>query len=631
MISIAIFHLFATQSLFDGFKSMDKFMERKCVDDLKQRYFGRIIDNFECNDPNLHRSLCDSMNEYLFYHVVDSPKTAMQILAGFNAAKLPGEVNFFALNIIDTDEFERPEILSHFKFDAKFQKVFEKIFSELSFDLNGFQSREASLHSADLGCEFIEENGSFRGIKIVNDNSVELYQEQQQLADVDEATHYEISENACRMQATVQSINKTSQILDERRMTLSQIQQIQSSLADVTQAVNASNARIHSKRNDMQKHEAKLQEITETKVRYENELALDFLTPQEKKTVEATQAAIVAKRSRIQEMSSEISRLIEKRRAFSDFLKRKVMNQYNELEAQSVIYSNNSTELIRQEQKLAQVEETKRKAETSLSGIRAQMHELSGELASMKLMLKELNDAKSALQVKQQNMFAEMDTKKAHHTILTAELNRLKGLKPYDATHIHNEDIIGLSENDIDNQLNIAQHQIKTYQNTNCFDLRLLDTFTKDKEDFNRRRAELTQFESKISTAMEKLEMSISEAIRNTFGELAKHFSANFMKFVPGGSARLHLVEAPINQMENGRDHEIVGVDIFVRFQQTEKRFADLLGHERKLVALVFIISVQQVGASSFYLIHNIDKVIENFTSFLFAYLEFCVFILFFS
>ncbi|XP_031636549.1 structural maintenance of chromosomes protein 3-like [Contarinia nasturtii] len=55
---------------------------------------------------------------------------------------------------------------------------------------------------------------------------------------------------------------------------------------------------------------------------------------------------------------------------------------------------------------------------------------------------------------------------------------------------------------------------------------------------------------------------------------------------------------------------DAVGVDIFARFDEIEESFNNLFGQKRRLVALLYIISMQQLLPAPFYLFDSIEELI---------------------
>lgn len=586
---------------------------QSAASELKRGYFGRVIDIFSCDDPIVHKSLPSLMGEHLFYQIVDSPKTATKIMSAFDAADLPGEIYFFALSIIDSCEFEKSDTVSRLSFDTKFLKVFEKIFSELSLnptDLANVSSDTSSLSNSDSG--FIEKNGALVGVDLSIDiDPIELYQQQRDLNDMEEATRCELSENSYRMDSTIDQINETSGILGYQHQTLSRIQQVESAMAKITQAINVCEVRIQSKQTELQKYVAKVKALIESKNRYETEMKMELLTEQEMKSTEMLQTAIITKKVKLQQVMVEMKELQKKHDTIMDYHENSLVSRYSALEEQSKVHSNNLTELNNQTEMLRRTDENKRQAAEELVEVQRQVTEMKNEYDAQRLALRNLEQQKIELEQMQTFLFAALNEMKRELKNLINELHRLRELKPYDATQIHNPDIVGMSEEDIDHQLSIAQHQLKTYENTDSFDMNMLHTFTKERETLSRRRLELTKIDYKISQAMQKVEASIQTSIRSTFDELAKHFSSNFKKFVAGGTGRLQLIEAESGENAVNKSQEAIGLNIFAKFDHSEEPFERLFGEKRRVVALIFIISMQQLCPAPFYLIDCIDEVMQ--------------------
>lgn len=618
MSKSSIFSWFFFQSIFEGYKSMKTFMQRKSSNELKRGYFGLVIESFECDHSTVQNSLPKLMGEYLFYHIVDTPQTAMQIISGFNAANLAGEVNFFVLSLLETYDCDEHDILPHLSFDAKFKNVFQKILSEKPSDLGEFMSNSTSMQAMDS--EYTEPNGSLDEMETHSDASfLDLYQQQQQLTDMEEATRYELSENSYRMDSTVSQINETSDVLDKQQHTMSQIQQIQSSIARITHEINSCEMQIQSKQTELAKRAAKVNELTESIEHYEKEMTLELLTEQEVRAVQLIQTEIVEKRMHLQRVNGRIKELQDTRDGISEYYEHSLMSRFSVLQEQSMTHSHNSSELSRQSQLRLESEQIEQQTKRTLIEVRAQMTQLQSESEAKKTVLRELEQQKIKTEGMQQFVFRELDDWKVQHQHLIAELNRLRAQKPYDATKIHNPDIVDMTEEDIDNNLSIARYQLRTYDNTNSFDLNLLEKLKRDRLNFMQRRNELARMEQKIMLFMEKLESNIKTSIKNTFDKLAERFSENFTKFIPNGCGRLVLVEELNVQCQGGgeivqRDgigsiNDAIGLDIFTRFGEQEQSFDNLFGQERRVTALIFIISMQQLSPTPFYLFECIEEV----------------------
>lgn len=609
------------QSIFEGTKSMEALMQKSLAGAFRKQYFGLVIENFTCNEQNMSTSLATLMGEYLFYHIVDTPQTASRIISEFNEADLPGEVNFFALDdIIVNDDCDQYENTKRFCFDAKFQKVFEKIFDEMPSNVQKLWGKPGEDDSIALPHpQVIEKNGALITINMVTtdaSHTLDLYKKHQNLLELDEATRYEQSENSYRLNATICSLGETSKSLSKQHNTINSMQNIESRLAQTNHQIELCKSHIATKQVEIQKYDDKIKELTDTMNRYGSELKADFLLQEEKMAIERVEMLISDKNMERHQTNAEIEKLQAKRNNVSQFFDHTLMSRYSAIEESAKEHSNAMSELNRKEQEQLQCAENKRNAETNLNAVRRQLIDLQQQYESKKIILRDFDQSKSDLYQRQKSLYVSLNEIEIAKNNLTRELNQLFSIKPPDATKLQNPDIVDMSEADVRSQLDVARYQLKTFQNTNNFDLNILDKFKRDRESFVRRRAELAKIGAKITTAMETLDANISTSIEKTFDHLVEHFAAIFKRFVPNGSARMHLIKVTNSESDfNGdcgvpNDNTVVGIDIFARFQnEIEKPFNELLGQQRRIVSLAFIIGMQLLCPAPFYLFDCIDEV----------------------
>lgn len=609
------------QSIFEGTKSMKSLMQKSLANAFRKQYFGLVIENFTCKDATMAKSMATLMGEYLFYHIVDTRHTAARIIFEFNKANLPGEVNFFVLDIIEGNESNTHDSISRFCFDTKYQKMFEKIFSEMPFNVQDLWSKSIkefdSLES--LLPDVIEKDGAIittnTSTTTAND-PIELYEKHQNLLELDEATRYEHSENSYRMNATICSIDKTSKLLSKQHNTITTINNIESCLAQTNHRIKSCESQIATVQTEVQKFETKIKELTDTKTRCDNELKLDLLLQEEKMAIERVQVLIDGKNMELQEVNAEIKKLKARRCNIMQFFDQTLMSRYSAIEDHAKEYSNATNELARKEQEQMRYAEIKLNAESDLSTVRHQIVDLQKQHESKKIALRDLDQLKLDLHLRQKDLFVKLNEMEIVKNNLTRELNQLISIKPPDATKLQNPDITDMSETDVSSQLDIARHQLKTYQNTNGFDINILEKFKRDRDNFVRRRAELAKIGAKISTAVETLDSNINTSIESTFNDLANHFAAVFERFVPNGSARLHSIKMVRSEPNANADCKIpnistiTGIEIFTRFpDEIEKPFENLLGQKRRVVSFAFIVGMQLLFPAPFYIFDCIDEV----------------------
>lgn len=604
---------------------MKALMQKSAAHPFRKQYFGLVIDNFTCKDPVMGKSLATLMGEFLFYHIVDTVQTAERIIGAFNEANMPGEINFFVLDIIKIAECDGSDTISQsFCYNAEYQKVFAQIFQIIPWNIrdlwckspDGFDSLASVLDGV------IEKDGALTATNSDIDSAsdpLQLYEKKQNLLELDEATRYERSENSYRMDATICNIDMTSKSLSKQYNTITTIKTIESCLAQANQQIKLCANRIHAAQAEVEKYEIKVNELTDTMNRCESELKLDLLSPAEAVTVERTQNLIDEKQKEMQQVNEGIERMTAKRDIVVEFFNKTLMSRYNTIRESTLKFSNASAELNAKQHEQLEWTDKKLNAEANLNAVRRQIGDLHAQRESKKNALRDSEQLKLELQRRQNDLFAALNDMEIRRKTLTTEYNQLIVIRPPDATKLENRDLLDMSEAEVNNQLDVARHQLQTYQNTKSFDLNILETFKGDRANFVRRRAELSKLGEKISSAMEQLDANINSSIESTFDDLAQHFARIFKHFVSDGSARLHLIKVGKNEPDaNAANNAIfTGLEIFVQFSDgIEKPFDDLLGQQRRVVCIAFIICMQLLCPSPFYVFDCIDEVKFNVSIF---------------
>lgn len=598
---------------------MKTLMKKGLANTLQSKYFGLVIDHVTCQDPLMNKSLAPLMGECLFYHIVDTAPTAAYIIGEFNKANMPGEINFFVLDFIDeTDYDENDSISSRFCTDAKYQKVFEKIFHEIPSNVRDAlnQSSDGLESLSSLSPDVIEKEGALivtnSGLSAVAD-PIELYEKHENLVELDEATRFEQSENAYRMDATICSLDASNRTLGEQYNTIASIQNIQAHLADANQQIAKYDSHIQAVQADVELYENKVKELTDTLVQYESELNSDLLSPDEKIAAEQVSRLISDKANELQQVNGEIGKLQAKRDQVVEFFNQILMSRYSAIQKSVIEYTNATEELIAKEQEQMQLAEQKCNTESELDAIRLQIVDLQKQQHTKQLALRGLDQLKTELYQRQQKLFVQLHDLEIAKKNFSREIEQLLAIRAHDVTELSNPDILGMNASEVNGQLDVTRHQLKTYQNTNSFDLNILEKFKRDRESFVRRRSELARIGGKISAAMELLDSNINSSIESTFNDLAKHFGMVFQRFVANGSARLHLIK--VGKTEEDADFgpnnfTFGGVEIFAQFgNENEQPFDDLLGQQRRVVSFAFIVAMQLVCPAPFYVFDCIDEV----------------------
>lgn len=157
--------------------------------------------------------------------------------------------------------------------------------------------------------------------------------------------------------------------------------------------------------------------------------------------------------------------------------------------------------------------------------------------------------------------------------------------------------------------------QLKKFMHVNKKAVEQFESFTRQRADFEDRRAELAEAGDSIENLLSQLDLRKEESILRSFKQVAKHFSDIFKKLVPAGSGSLVMQKRPDSQ-EGSPDKagDFVGVSMKVTFTSDDEqlRIEQLSGGQKTLCALALIFAIQQSDPAPFYLFDEIDANLDT-------------------
>ncbi|XP_066163484.1 structural maintenance of chromosomes protein 3 [Oryza sativa Japonica Group] len=154
--------------------------------------------------------------------------------------------------------------------------------------------------------------------------------------------------------------------------------------------------------------------------------------------------------------------------------------------------------------------------------------------------------------------------------------------------------------------------------------------FTEQREQLERRRAELDAGDQKIRELVSILDQRKDESIERTFKGVARHFREVFSELVQGGHGHLVMMkkkdgdagDEDIDNDEDGprepdsedRMEKYIGVKVKVSFtgQGETQSMKQLSGGQKTVVALTLIFAIQRCDPAPFYLFDEIDAALDT-------------------
>ncbi|KAL0437109.1 UNVERIFIED_CONTAM: Structural maintenance of chromosomes protein 3 [Sesamum radiatum] len=173
--------------------------------------------------------------------------------------------------------------------------------------------------------------------------------------------------------------------------------------------------------------------------------------------------------------------------------------------------------------------------------------------------------------------------------------------------------------------LHKCNEQLQQFSHVNKKALDQYVNFTEQREDLQRRQAELDAADEKIKELISVLDMRKDESIERTFKGVAKHFREVFSELVQGGHGFLVMMKKKDNNdVDNdqdddepgpaeveGRVEKYIGVKVSFTGQGETQSMKQLSGGQKTVVALALIFSIQRCDPAPFYLFDEIDAALD--------------------
>ncbi|KAH0664375.1 hypothetical protein KY284_029306 [Solanum tuberosum] len=174
--------------------------------------------------------------------------------------------------------------------------------------------------------------------------------------------------------------------------------------------------------------------------------------------------------------------------------------------------------------------------------------------------------------------------------------------------------------------LHKCNEQLQQFSHVNKKALDQYVNFTEQREELQRRQAELDAGDEKIKELISVLDMRKDESIERTFKGVAKHFREVFSQLVQGGYGFLVMMKKKDGEEDDndpdddepradaeGRVEKYIGVKVKVSFtgQGETQSMKQLSGGQKTVVALALIFAIQRCDPAPFYLFDEIDAALD--------------------
>uniref|UniRef100_A0A5S6QPM7 Structural maintenance of chromosomes protein n=1 Tax=Trichuris muris TaxID=70415 RepID=A0A5S6QPM7_TRIMR len=634
MISKAVVH---------GIDSVSKIIEshrsRHAQSNLSDGYLGLLIENFETS-PRFYTAVEMTAGNKLFYHIVENDRVATKILDEFNRLKLPGEVNVFPLNRIQSKRYKYPEnqnvlpMIEQLTYDSRFRSVFEHCFGKTlicrNMEVATQVARAEEMDCITLEGDKVSSRGALTGGYCDKRHSrLELQsQRAKHLTALQECEERlkEVREKLTVMESSITNVvndmqkleTKTGKMLD----VYEKLQQDGKLLRNERQLLQQSK---QPKERQLASLESTLEQLEAQKSRLAEDLGSEFLsqlTADEQTLVQKLTAKIQELKESAKLLFNQRTELETEKNQLENLLQKNLLRQREELSArlQEISMADRSHALETHSSDLTSTTLRITEINRRLTDLDAELDNYYTEKKDLSRQLEKCQNNEREVQDEIQEGSKEIEKMANKQSLLLRKKEesmrkiRELGALPKDVF----EKYQNMNANQLFKLLDQCNNNLKRYENVNKKALDQFVSFTDQKEKLLKRKEELDRSRQSIIDLMQALDQRKFEAIQLTFKQVSKYFEDVFHELVPNGRGYLVMKSiemngdeahsTPIPQVE-----QFTGVGIKVAFSGTDetREMQQLSGGQKSLVALALIFAIQKCDPAPFYLFDEIDAALD--------------------
>ncbi|CAA7022681.1 unnamed protein product [Microthlaspi erraticum] len=605
-------------------------IRRICSDYKINGVFGPIVELVDC-DEKFFTAVEVTAGNSLFHVVVENDEISTKIIRHLNSLK-GGRVTFIPLNRVKAPHVNYPQssdaipLLRRLKFDSKFAPALGQVFGRtvVCRDLN-VATRVAKTDGLDCitmeGDQVSRKGGMTGGFydhrrsklrfmntiiqntKSINQQITQLVTEQQRLEA--DWTHSKLKVEQLKQEIVNANKQKHAihKALENKEKSLgdirTQIEQLRSSMVtkEAEMGTELVDHLTSEEREQLSKLNPEIKDLKEKLIAYKT----DRIERETRKAELETNLATNLKR-RINELQATIASIED------DSLPSSAGLKTQELEDAKLLVEEVTNEL----ESLCRSIDEKTK----------QVKKIKDEKAKLKALEDDCEMTVQDANKKLEELFSLRNTLLAKQEEYT---KKIRGLGPLSSEAFDSYKRKNVKE--LQKMLHRCSEQLQQFSHVNKKALDQYVNFTEQREELQKRQAELDAGDEKIKELISVLDMRKDESIERTFKGVAHHFRDVFSELVQGGHGHLVMMKKKDRDHEDedddddggreadaeGRVEKYIGVKVKVSFtgQGETQSMKQLSGGQKTVVALALIFAIQRCDPAPFYLFDEIDAALD--------------------
>ncbi|KAL4188470.1 hypothetical protein AMTRI_Chr08g160350 [Amborella trichopoda] len=602
--------------------------------------FGPIFELLDC-DEKFFTAVEVTAGNSLFHVVVETDEISTRIIRYLSAEK-GGRVTFIPLNRVRAPHVTIPKssevipLLDRMKYSDRFKPAFKQVFGRtvVCRDLD-VATKTAKTHGLDcitLEGDQVSKKGAMTGgfydyrrsklklMSIIRQNTKSVNEKQEELERKD--------------QEITKIVSEQQKFDAKRNHQRSEIEQLKQDISNATKEKLAYSKSLENKKKLLGNVGNQIHQIRVGITMKQDEMGTDLidqLTPKEREMLsrlnpeitESKEDLIACKRKRIEietrkgELETNLSTNLVRRQkeleailhsAESEALSMELNHKKKELEHATESIDNVTMLLQRTVGDLESKSKKLRDIRSSIDELKAVEDKYERTLQDENKELEQLLNKRNILLAKQEDCMKKI---------------RDLGSLPSDAFEKYKRKSI----KELHKMLHKCNEDLKRFSHVNKKALDQYINFTEQREELQKRQAELDAGDEKIKELITALDQRKDESIERTFKGVAKNFREAFSELVQGGHGYLVMMkkkdgelgdddqeeDGPRDADAEGRIEKYIGVKVKVSFtgHGETQSMKQLSGGQKTVVALTLIFAIQRCDPAPFYLFDEIDAALD--------------------
>lgn len=608
---------------------------------------GPIIELLDC-DEKFFTAVEVTAGNSLFHVVVETDEISTQIIRHLNALK-GGRVTFIPLNRVKAPHVNYPRssdvipLLKKLKFSTHHAPAFQQVFARTvicrDLDVATKVARTDGLDCITLEGDQVSKKGGMTGgfydyrrsklkfMNMIKQNKKSINTMEKELEKVRRDLQ-EIDQEITKLVSEQQKFD-AKQAHDR-----SELEQVKQDIANANRQKLSISKALEKKEKLLANVRTQIEQLKASMAMKQAEMGtdlIDHLSPEEKDLLSRLHPEITELKEKLVACKTERIETETRKGELETNLSTNLVRRQQELEA---IILSTETDMLQNEaeQKRQELQEAKSMVEDA-SG---QLKRVSIDIDERMKQLRKIKDEKNKLKALEDNYertlqdeAKELEQLLSRRNVLLAKQEdyskKIRELGPLSSDAFETYKRKSIKE--LHRMLHKCNEQLQQFSHVNKKALDQYVNFTEQREELQKRQAELDSGDEKIRELISVLDQRKDESIERTFKGVARHFREVFSELVQGGHGFLvmmkkkdsdhgdddHDEDVPRETDPEGRVEKYIGVKVKVSFtgQGETQSMKQLSGGQKTVVALTLIFAIQRCDPAPFYLFDEIDAALD--------------------